>query len=183
MKGFQIQQADLPHYTYQDYKTWENQWELIGGLPFSMFPLPSKKHQRLNKKVVQILDAELIRNECYDCEAFLPIDWKIDEDTIVQPDVSIICEDSEGQYVTNTPKLVFEILSPSTRKKDLTVKFNLYQQVGVKYYCIVDPEINSSKVYHLINGNYQQVFESQNDTYIFMIDDCEVVFDFSKIWK
>jgi Uma2 family endonuclease len=183
MQRFQIQQTDLPHYTYQDYKMWENQWELIGGLPFSMFPLPSKKHQRLNKKIVQILDAELLRNNCKDCEAFLPIDWKIDDDTIVQPDVSIICEDSEGQYVTSTPKLVFEILSPSTRKKDLTIKFNLYQQVGVEYYCIVDPEINSSKIYHIIDGKYQQEFESQNDTYIFIIEDCEIVFDFSKIWN
>jgi Uma2 family endonuclease len=183
MQRFQIQQTDLPHYTFQDYKKWDNQWELIGGIPFSMFPLPSKNHQRLNKKIVAILDDELLRNNCEDCEAFLPIDWKIDDDTIVQPDVSIICNDSEGQYVTNTPKLVFEILSPSTRKKDLTTKFNLYQIQGVKYYCIVDPEVNNAKIYQITDALYQQVFESQNDTYIFNIEDCDIVFDFSKIWK
>jgi Uma2 family endonuclease len=182
MQRFQIQQTDLPHYTFQDYKKWDNQWELIGGIPFSMFPLPSKNHQRLNKKIVKLLDSELLRNNCIDCEAFLPIDWKIDDDTIVQPDVSIICNDSEGQYVTNTPKLVFEILSPSTRKKDLTTKFNLYQIQGVKYYCIVDPEVNNAKIYHITDGLYHQVFESQNDTYIFIIEDFEIVFDFSKIW-
>lgn len=183
MQRFQIQQTDLPHYTFQDYKKWDKQWELIGGIPFSMFPLPSKNHQRLNKKIVTLLDDELLRNNCQDCEAFLPIDWKIDDDTIVQPDVSIICNDSEGQYVTSVPKLVFEILSPSTRKKDLTTKFDLYQLQGVKYYCIVDPEENKVKIYQITEELYLQVFESQNDTYIFNIEGRKIVFDFSKIWK
>ena len=183
MQRFQIQQADLPHYSYQDYKKWEHQWELIDGVPFSMFPLPVFKHQKINVKIVRILDEELERNGCDECTAMMPIDWKIDENTIVQPDASIICEDPDGQYITNTPKLVFEILSPSTRKKDLTIKFELYQLEAVKYYCIVDPDNNVATIYQMIGERYRQVFESQNDTYIFIIDDCEVVFDFSKIWK
>jgi Uma2 family endonuclease len=113
----------------------------------------------------------------------MPIDWKIDENTIVQPDASIICAELDAKYITNTPKLVFEILSPSTRKKDLTIKFELYQLEGVKYYCIVDPENTVATIYQLTEGRYRQVFESQNDTYIFNIEDCEIVFDFSKIWK
>lgn len=183
MQRFQIQQTDLPYYSYQDYKKWDNRWELIGGVPFSMFPLPTVKHQRLNKLIVGILDDELERNGCGDCEAMLPIDWKINENTIVQPDASIICTEFDAKYITNTPKLVFEILSPSTRKKDQTTKFDLYQNEGVKYYAIIDPEINQATIYQLLEGRYRQVFESQNDTFIFMIDGCEVVFDFSKIWK
>lgn len=183
MRRFQIQSTDLPYYSYQDYKKWDNQWELIGGVPFSMFPLPTIKHQRLNKLIVGILDDEIERNGCGDCEAMMPIDWKIDENTIVQPDASIICTEFDAKYITNTPKLVFEILSPSTRKKDLTTKFDLYQLQEVKYYCIVDPENTVITIYQIIEGRYRQVFESQNDTYIFNIEDCEIVFNFSKIWK
>lgn len=183
MHRFQLSLSDLPHYTYEDYKKWENQWELIAGVPFSMSPLPVFKHQKINVKIVRILDEELERNCCDDCTAMMPIDWKIDESTIVQPDASIICENANGKYIISIPKLVFEILSPSTRKKDLTIKFDLYQDQGVKYYCIIDPDVNKATIYKMIEGRYRQVFESENDTYIFDIEDCKVVFDFSRIWK
>lgn len=35
----------LPHYTYEDYRQWERQWELIDGIPFAMSPAPTPRHQ------------------------------------------------------------------------------------------------------------------------------------------
>jgi Uma2 family endonuclease len=53
--------------------------------------------------------------------------------------------------------MIFEILSKSTAKKDTGIKFNLYEQEGVKYYIIVDPENEVAKVYKLHEGRYIKV--------------------------
>ncbi len=37
----------MPNYTYEDYKEWEGKWELISGVPFSMAPGPTKRHQMI----------------------------------------------------------------------------------------------------------------------------------------
>jgi len=37
----------LPSYTYEDYKSWEGDWELINGIPYAMAPSPIKIHQKL----------------------------------------------------------------------------------------------------------------------------------------
>jgi len=56
----------------------------------------------------------------------------------LQPDNSIICHQASGPFLNQAPKLIFEILSPSTAAKDRTVKYEIYQSQGVKYYIIVD---------------------------------------------
>ena len=35
---------DLAHYTYDDYKIWEDDWELIYGVAYAMSPAPMIKH-------------------------------------------------------------------------------------------------------------------------------------------
>lgn len=42
---------------------------------------------------------------------------------------------------------MIEVLSPSTRKRDLTLKRQLFDREGVREYWIVDPERNSVAVY------------------------------------
>jgi len=53
-----------------------------------------------------------------------------------------------------TSSLIFEILSNSTRKKDENLKFDLFEAIGVLYYCLVDPEKKSTKLYELENGHF-----------------------------
>ena len=68
-----------------------------------------------------------------------PIDWKINEETTVQPDNLVVCGELEKKaYLNKTPTLIFEILSKSTAHKDRTTKFKLYEQEGVRHYVIVD---------------------------------------------
>ena len=74
----------LPNYTYDDYKKWEGNWELIYGVPYAMAPAPMIKHQAISNKIAWQLQNNL--KECKACQALLPIDWKIDESTVVQPD-------------------------------------------------------------------------------------------------
>ncbi|HFS82352.1 MAG TPA: Uma2 family endonuclease, partial [Epsilonproteobacteria bacterium] len=84
-----IKKEYLPHYTYEEYKNWEGKWELIYGVPYAVVPAPMIRHQVINNMIAwQLQD---ILQECESCRALLPVDWKIDESTIVQPDNLVIC--------------------------------------------------------------------------------------------
>jgi Uma2 family endonuclease len=90
------------------------------------------------------------------------VDWQISDDTVVQPDVLVVCdENEEEEKLTVTPVLVFEILSPSTARKDRVLKYQLYQNSGVTYYCIVDPGTKSAEVFVLRDQKYspKETFE------------------------
>ena len=172
------------YYTYDDYKHWEDNWELIYGYPYMMAPAPMIKHQKVSNKIAWEL--QNIFKDCKYCQALLPIDWKISDETIVQPDNSVICHNPTNEaYITQAPIVIFEILSKSTAKKDTTIKFNLYETEGVKYYIIVDPNDMFAKVYELKNGKYIKICDTTDDIVSFDIDKCDNIkkFDFSKIWE
>jgi Uma2 family endonuclease len=60
--------------------------------------------------------------------------------------------------------MIIEVLSPSTAKKDLNEKFNLYQEVGVKEYWVVFPDAEEISVYLLENEKYVLVNQyEEND--------------------
>lgn len=173
----------LPHYTYDDYIHWEGKWELIEGIPYAMSPAPMVKHQEISSNIAWEL--KNIFKNCNRCTPLLPIDWRITEDTIVQPDNLVICDDSTDKaYITKSPKIIFEILSKSTAKKDIHVKYELYEKEGVPYYIIVDPDEKMAKVYELFQGKYKKLCDTTNDKVTFDILECEnnLEFDFSKIW-
>jgi len=175
-------QEYLPHYSTRDYEIWEGAWELIEGVPYAMSPAPTIRHQSISQKIAYQLSA-LLAN-CKSCKALLPVDWKINNETIVQPDNLVVCEPVKGQYLTKAPKIIFEVLSPSTAKKDTGIKFDLYQQEGVEYYVIVNPEVSVAKVYKLTDdGRLIKKLDAQNDIYTFDIVDCRLSFDFSDIWE
>ncbi len=174
----------LPKYTKADYLQWEGNWELISGVPYAMSPMPSWRHQKLNLKIAARIEDALCG--CSECEVNLPINWEISENTIVQPDVVVICRPfEEGVFIGKTPEIVFEILSPSTSQKDKTLKFELYQDAGVKYYVIVYPSVNKAEIFVLDNPSIKQYrsegnFDSGN--YNFITSGCSFDFDFGKIW-
>lgn len=175
---------DLPYYTYDDYKNWEgNDWELIYGQAYCMSPAPMIKHQRITNNIGWQL--KNLFDNCNKCQVLMPVDWKIAEDTIVQPDNSVICHEPTNEaYITKAPKIIFEILSKSTAKKDTGLKYNLYEQEGVNYYIIVDPTEEIAKVYELKDGRYIKVLDASDEKVEFKIKECDnsLEFDFSKIW-
>ena len=136
-------------YTYGDYKTWDDdlRWELIDGEAFCMTPGPGTAHQSLSAKLVAKLVSYFEGKGCQVFDA--PFDVMLpngnepeDEiDTVVQPDIMILCDMSKLQHngIKGAPDIVFEILSPSTTQRDLDDKFTLYERAGVKEYVIVDP--------------------------------------------
>ena len=60
------------------------------------------------------------------------------------------------------PVLVFEVLSPSTSRKDRILKYHLYQAAGVKYYCIVDPETKCAEVFMLKYSEYEKFIRTRD---------------------
>jgi len=183
MSSVALRLEDLPHYTYDDYVQWEGQWELIRGIPYAMTPSPVIKHQRIITKIIQYL-GELLKN-CGKCEVLLPVDWQIADDTIVQPDVLVVCSENENIGIVKlekTPVMVFEVLSPSTSLKDKTLKYQLYENAGVKYYCIVDPETDSAAVFVLRKEKYQKSEEFKDGRMVFDLGPCQIHLDFGKIF-
>ncbi len=170
---------DIPHYTYMDRECWQDKWEIVDGVPTLMAPKPMITHQRVSFNI----NLELNNKICQNCLAIQEIDWKIDDDTVVSPDVLLVCgEDIGDKYLIKTPEIIFEILSPSTRRYDETLKFKLYEENLVKYYVLVDFEKKEAKVNILENGSYQTVAIFKDEIFNFEIDSCKIDFNFNKIW-
>ena len=169
-----------PYYIYEDYCQWEGRWELIEGMPYAMSPLPVPEQQRASLNL-SIIFNEALKN-CKECKVYPPLDWKISEDTVVQPDVLIVCKKIEKKYLDFTPLLVVEVLSPSTASKDRGEKMELYQLQQVKYYLIVDPEFKKTEIYQLEDNRYQPV-SINPDHFEFMFDNCQADVKFINIWE
>jgi len=167
-------------YTLEDYQQWEDNWELIYGYPYAMAPSPLVTHQNINMKIARQLSEEL--DNCPNCQALFEIDWEVSSDTVVKPDMLVICYEPD-EKITKKPELIFEIASKSTIKKDETLKYELYQQEGVAFYVIVYPKKQVAKVYKLKDGRYIKAGDFSNEMYEFSLDDCSINFDFSKIWR
>lgn len=176
-----LKPSELPHYTWEDYLQWEGRWELIEGIPFAMTPSPTYTHQRISQEIARLLSEAL--EGCDACHPVLPVDWKIAEDTVVQPDNLVVCFEPDKPYLTRPPALIFEILSPSTAEKDRHTKFDLYRREGVEHYCIVDPEERVVKAYRLHEGRYVRQRDGGNDRFEFDLGPCRLTLDFSSVWK
>ena len=168
-------------YTYEDYKRWEGDWELIDGVPLSMAPSPVGIHQVISGMFFKELN-DLIE-ECDDCFVMIEEDYIINEDTILKPDVAIVCNEDIYSFIKNTPKLIVEVVSPSTIKRDEKVKFEIYEKEGIEWYFLVYPNIMKVKVYRLIDGIYKKVGDYTHGKMKLKIDECEGEIDFDNIFR
>ncbi len=162
-----LDQLDLTKlYSYADYFKWkfEERVELFRGLIHKMSPAPNPIHQKVAKKLVLRIEG-LLQNKR--CELFfapfdvrLPDSKKRTEDeqvfTVVQPDLCVICDPAkiDNRGCIGAPDLVVEILSPGNTEKEMGIKFDLYEENGVKEYWIVEPADKTILVYTLRDGKY-----------------------------
>lgn len=173
-----MQTFNFPRYTYNDYKNWKEDWELISGYPLQLLPSASSKHSRVQGNLAYQCNHSINQNHDCHCGVFPELDWKISEDTVVRPDIMVVCGNPKAEYLEMPPALIIEILSPSNMKTDRTIKFELYQENGVQFYLMVNPLKESVEVFELIDNKYKQVYKS-----MFQVDkNCEISFDFDKLW-
>lgn len=93
-----------------------------------------------------------------------PFDVVFSNFDVVEPDVLFVSTARQADVLTTAhvrgaPDLVVEIGSPSTRKRDETIKRRLYERFGVAEYWVVDPELDAIKVYRLNDGRFVRVAE------------------------
>lgn len=148
-------------FTYREYCSWpeDERWELIDGVAYDMSPAPSRKHQEISGELFFQIQFILRKQKCKVYSAPFdvvlpqyPIESDDESTTVVQPDISVICDQTKltENGCLGAPDLIIEILSPSTSKKDLNEKFGLYEKQGVKEYWVVDPGNKYIRVFHLI---------------------------------
>lgn len=133
-------------YTVEDYLAWTGDpIEVIDGRVYAMTPAPAPRHQAAVVNLVWAVETALRkqgRGPKNPCRVYVaPLDVQLDEWTIVQPDVCIICDPAqlrEGRC-QGPPRFVAEVLSPSTAFKDRQEKLRAYERHKVPEYLIIDP--------------------------------------------
>ena len=168
-------------YTYDDYKVWDGDWELIEGVPVAMSPAPVRRHQALATEIIFHLREQL--EDCEACEVLGEIDYKVCDDTVLRPDVVVTCGETSDAYLVKAPEIVVEILSPATARRDEKVKFQIYEQEKVRYYILVYPEDLSAKIYKLEGKRYDKQGDFSNESYRFDETTCPITLDFGKVFS
>jgi Uma2 family endonuclease len=136
-------------YTYADYLRWnfEERLELLRGKIFQMSG-PGTLHQQVSMKLVNRLYNHLQGNRCQVFSA--PFDVRLpvknrrrdnEITTVVQPDICVIGDESklDERGCCGAPDLVVEILSPGNSKKEVRLKYELYEESGIREYWIINP--------------------------------------------
>lgn len=124
--------------------------ELINGQMYMMAP-PSYRHQRLiaqfTKIIGQYIDTQ--KGSCEVLPAPFAVNLHADDETYVEPDISVICDKNKlsDRGCEGAPDFIIEIVSPSSRRMDYSTKNTLYSEAGVREYWIVDPAKERTTIY------------------------------------
>jgi Uma2 family endonuclease len=152
-------------YTYADYYSWrfEERLELIKGKVYPIGDSPGTNHQQVLLNIAGELANFLKGKKTKVLTA--PLDVRLinkgvkDKDitTVVQPDVIVFCDRStlDDRGGIGSPSIVIEILLPGKNDKEITLKYDLYEEFGIKEYWIVRLDEQSLTQYSLNkNGKY-----------------------------
>jgi Uma2 family endonuclease len=159
-------------FTYADYKVWEladgERYELIYGTAYAMSG-PNDYHQSICGELFRQIANYLYGKPCrvraapYDVRLFYEEDES--DDTVVQPDISVICDEKKlgSEGCRGAPDLAAEILSPSNSAFEMERKFRLYRQAGVREYWVINPENKGLTVYCFKEGQiFTRTYESKD---------------------
>lgn len=166
----ELSQLDLNKtYSYADYLTWRltEAVELIKGKIMLMSPAPNVGHQRISADLSGMLYNFFKHKKCQFFAA--PFDVRLydrkkstlknqDIYTVVQPDLCVVCNPKllDQQGCNGAPDWIIEILSRGNSKREMQIKYRLYQEAGVREYWLVYPEHRA--IHQFIraeNGHYQ----------------------------
>lgn len=186
--------AEKARYTFADVLAWpdDERAELIDGEAVLMAPAPTTAHQLISGELFGQLHSYLKGKKCKVISA--PFDVRLfeqdgdspeDIDTVVDPDISIVCDPSklDEHGCKGAPDMVVEILSPSTQRHDRLVKLGLYQRAGVREYWIVSPEERTVQVFLYKDGSLlpHEVYSREDVAKVNVLDGCFI--ELSKVFS
>ncbi|GHU24378.1 hypothetical protein FACS1894164_10840 [Spirochaetia bacterium] len=166
-------------YTYRDYLELEleafERCELIDGEFYAM-AAPNDRHQAISMELSLQIGGFLRGKPCkvraapYD--VILPFPRRrhqkniFDMTTVVQPDISVICDRTKiiESGCFGAPDFIIEILSPGNTPVEMLRKLDLYKRAGVREYWVVDPALKSVQVYILQHNEYLPALYHESDT-------------------
>ena len=178
--------AAQDEFTVEDYLKLpeEERMEIIDGVIYDM-AAPTDIHQVIRDEVFARF-REHVRKKKGKCITITsPIDVQLDCDnrTMVQPDVIIVCDRNKFKKgrIFGAPDLVVEVLSDSTRKKDIVIKTSKYCNAGVREYWIVDPKKKRVHVYQFEEDYAPTIYTFADKVPVgIWNNECEV--DFAEIY-
>ena len=135
-------------------------YELIDGV-LLVSPGPAIRHQIVAGNL-----SDLLRRACPAemLALFAPVDVVLATDTVLQPDLVVAAREDFGkQDLPGAPLLAVEVLSPSTRRFDLMLKFSRLEAAGCRAYWVVDPDTPSLIAWELQDGAFVQVAKVTGD--------------------
>jgi Uma2 family endonuclease len=155
--------------TYDDFLLFPDdgqRHELIDGEHY-VTPSPNLAHQRISRRLL-ILIGSWLREHLIGEVFGAPLDVLFSKFDVVEPDLLYVSSSRAatllaGQHVTGAPDLVVEIGSPSTRKRDETIKRRLYERSDVVEYWIVDPETEVIRVYARAGDHFGRARELSHE--------------------
>ena len=139
--------------TYDDFVLFPDdgkRHELIDGEHY-VTPSPNTKHQRVSVNLTGLIWSFLQQQPLGQLFA-APFDVVFSHFDVVEPDLIYLSHARAAailteKHIRGVPELVIEIGSPSTRRRDETIKRQLYERAGVSEYWVVDPELDVVRVY------------------------------------
>ena len=154
-------------------------YEIIGGEKI-MSPAANLDHSGIIMRLGMIIGTHLSNNK----DGYVypdDVDVHFSDGSFFKPDLVVVMKSNEKilagrKAVYGAPDMVVEVLSHSTRKKDLTIKKDVYEAQGVKEYWIVDPRAKSVTVYLLRDGKYflDDVYNLMSEDDLKLLDEDEL---------
>ena len=172
-------------YTLADYYAWpeEERIELIDGVIYNM-SAPLLVHQAIVGEIAYTLKDYVKKNKgtCMVFEGPIDVQLDCDNKTMIQPDILVVCgrEKFGRKNILGAPDMVVEVLSPNTRRKDMTIKLSKYASAGVREYWMVDPERENIIVYDIENDMIMAVYTFKQQVPVRIFRE-ECVVDFQEI--
>jgi Uma2 family endonuclease len=138
--------------TYEDYVLFPDdgrRHEIVEG-DHTMTPAPKTKHQRVSFNLALAIGS-FVKQRNLGLVFAAPCDVILSDENVVQPDLLFVTQ-KRSEIVTEdnirgAPDLIVEIVSETTRKRDEQTKRKLYERYGVREYWIVDPELETVRVF------------------------------------
>jgi Uma2 family endonuclease len=151
--------------TYDDFVLFPDdgkRHELIDGEHY-VTPSPNTRHQRILGSL-HLLIGSWLETHSVGQVFMAPYDVVFSEFDVVEPDLLYLSNERAAKVLTplhakGVPELVIEIASKSTRKRDETIKRRLYERMGVSEYWVVDPEVDTIRLYRRDGDRFARPIE------------------------